>query len=227
MATSKRAARTIAVLLMLQMVCGPLVNFGLLRPMAGTSFLANAAAQSPQIGLAVVIGLAMVAMSLGIAIVAFPVFRQYSQAMALWLLALAGVGFAVAVVEYIHVLSMLSLSQAYAKTGAADPAQFQTLGVAVAATRRWAHYMGLIFGGSVAFVLYGALYRFALVPRVLAAFGAIAALLEIIAVALPLFGHGIVFPMIAPLGLAHLALVFWLLTKGFAERQLSALNLRE
>jgi len=227
MATTRRAARTIAVLLLLQMACGPLVNFGLLRPMTDAGFLANAAAHSPQIGLAVVVGLAMVAMSLGIAIVAFPVFREYSQPMALWLLALAGVGFAVAVVEYVHVLSMLSLSQAYAKTGAADPALFQTLGVAVAATRRWAHYMGLIFGGSVAFVLYGVLYRFALVPRALAAFGVIAALLEVIAVALPLFGGHVVFQLIAPLGLAHLVLVIWLLARGFAERQPAAASPRE
>jgi hypothetical protein len=47
----------------------------------------------------------------------------------------------------------------------------------------------------------------------------LAALLEIVAVAMPLFGRAVVFPMLAPLGLAHLALMIWLSTKGFAERR--------
>ncbi len=36
---------------------------------------------------------------------------------------------------------------------------------------------------------------------------------------MPLFGQPVVFPMIAPLGLAHIALVLWLLVKGFAEHE--------
>jgi hypothetical protein len=112
---------------------------------------------------------------------------------------------------------MLSLSQAYAIADPADSHLLQTLAVTVTSPRNWAHYLGLIFAGSFAGVLYAALFRFALVPRVLAAFGIFAALLEIIGVATPLFGHAVVFPMLAPLGLAHLALVIWLIAKGFAE----------
>jgi hypothetical protein len=50
----------------------------------------------------------------------------------------------------------------------------------------------------------------------LAAFGLVAALLQLTAVTMPIFGLGIVFPMLLPLGLSHLALALWLLTKGFA-----------
>jgi hypothetical protein len=35
------------------------------------------------------------------------------------------------------------------------------------------------------------------------------------AVAMPLFGHDVVFPMLAPLGLSQLILAVWLITKGF------------
>jgi hypothetical protein len=114
---------------------------------------------------------------------------------------------------------MLSLSQAYAKADAADAHMFQTLRAVVAAPRNWAHYTGLIFSGSVAFTLYSTLYRFRLVPCALAAFGTLAALSQLIAVARPLFGHSVVFPMIYPLAVSHLALVLWLLAKGFAEPQ--------
>ena len=220
MTTAKRAARTIAVLLLLQMAAGPIVNFVLLQPvLAAPGFLDNAATHSLQIAVAVVIGLATVAATVGIAIAALPVFRPHSQAMAYWLLALAIVGLAVAAVENVGVLSMLSLSQASARADGANADLFKTLGVVVTAPRNWAHYLGLIIGGSVAFVLYSTLFRFALVPRVLAGFGIVAALLEIIAVAMPIFGQRIIFPMIAPLGLAHLSLAIWLIAKGFAQRE--------
>jgi hypothetical protein len=42
--------------------------------------------------------------------------------------------------------------------------------------------------------------------------------LQIIAVSMPLFGHNVVFPMLAPLGLTQLALALWLLVKGLPER---------
>jgi hypothetical protein len=220
MENSRTTARTIAILLLLQMACGPIVNFVLLAPVLGHGvFLENAAAHPLQIGIAVVMGLAMSAFAVGIAIVASPFFRQYSQAMALWLLAIAVAAFALAAVEYVGVLSMLSLSQAYAIADPADGHLLQTLAVTVTSPRNWAHYLGLIFAGSFAVVLYAVLFRFALVPRALAAFGTLAALLEIIGVAMPLFGHAVVFPMLAPLGLAHLALVIWLIAKGFAEPQ--------
>lgn len=213
-------ARTIAILLLLQMASGPIVNFVLLAPvLAHGVFLENAAAHPLQIGIAVVMGLAMSAFAVGIAIVASPVFRQYSRAMALWLLAIAVAAFALSAVEYVGVLSMLSLSQLYASADPAEGHLLQTLAVIVTSPRNWAHYLGLIFAGSFAGVLYAVLFRFALVPRALAAFGILAALLEIIGVAMPLFGHAVVFAMLAPLGLAHLALVIWLIAKGFAEPQ--------
>ncbi|HKE49240.1 MAG TPA: DUF4386 family protein [Rhodanobacteraceae bacterium] len=215
--TTRNAARTIAALLLLQAACGPIVNFVLLKWITASAFLEQASAHATEIGLAVVIGLAMHAFAVGIAVVALPVLRTRSVAMASWLLAFAVVGFAGAVVEYSNSLSMLSFSQAFAKADAPGADVLRTLAPGAAAPRIWAHFIGLMIAGGFAFTLYAALFRFALVPRVLAGFGALAACSEIIAVAMPLFGQPVVFPMIAPLGLAHLALVVWLLAKGFAE----------
>jgi hypothetical protein len=47
-------------------------------------FLVSAASHAPQIALSVILGLATGAISVGIAITAFPHFQQRSQAMALW-----------------------------------------------------------------------------------------------------------------------------------------------
>jgi hypothetical protein len=210
------AGRIIGVLLLAQMVGAVLVNFVLAAPLFGPpGFLLSAAAHSQQIGLSVLLGLAAGALSVGIAITAFPVFRQYTQAMALWFVALAVVSFSVNAVENISVMSMLSLSEEYAKASAAERDLFLALRVVVASARNWAHYVGLMVAGSTVLVLYTVLYRFALVPRALAAFGLAAVMLQIIAVAMPIFGHDIVFLMLAPLGVSQLVLALWLITKGF------------
>ncbi|TMH11029.1 MAG: DUF4386 family protein [Betaproteobacteria bacterium] len=77
-----------------------------------------------------------------------------------------------------------------------------------------AHYVGLLVAGSMLFVFYAALYRFALIPRALAAFGLVAVVLQLAAVAMPLFGQGIVFLLLAPLGVSQLLLALWLIVKG-------------
>jgi hypothetical protein len=136
--------------------------------------------------------------------------------MALWFIALAVVILAVAVVENAAVMSMVSLSEAYAKATAAEREQLQVVKIVAASARNWAHYMARIFDGGAIFVFYLVLYRFALVPRALAGFGVIAVTLMVTAVAMPLFGHDVVFPMLAPLGLSQLILAVWLITKGFS-----------
>lgn len=216
METARTAGRIVGVLIFVQVVTGVLVNFVLTAPLSGSpGFLLSAAAHSSQIAFSVLLGLGMAALSVGIAVTAFPVIRQYAQGMALWLLALASVSLAVTAVEQISVMSMLSLSEAYAKAGATERETFQGLRIVVASARNWSHYVSLVIAGSTIFVLYSALYRFALVPRALAAFGMAAAALQIIAVAMPLFGTSIVFLMLAPLGVSQLVLALWLIAKGF------------
>lgn len=222
MKTAKNAGRTIAVLMLLQMVGAPLMNFGLMGPVTRPpGFLENAAANAPQIAIAVLIGIALGAVSIGMAIVAWPVLRQRSQAMAMWFLALAIVGFALIAIEQSTVLSMLSLSQTYATLATADQGLYQALGGVVGSARKWAHYINLIVSAGTLGVFYGALYRFALVPRLLAAAGVASVLLMLVAVVMPLFGHRIVFALISPLGLTQLVLAAWLLAKGLPESSTS------
>jgi hypothetical protein len=221
--TDRNASLTIAALLMSQMVLGYTVNFVFLAPLFGPpGYLETAAPHALDVRIGVVLGLVMHGLALGIAIIAWPIFRRHSRAMASWLLALATVGLAAGVLEEVNVMSMLSLSQTYANDAGAHADLFRILGPAVASSRNWAHYTGLIVAGGVALTLYLTLFRFALVPRLLAGFGILAVLSQLASVTRPLFGEPVVFPMLAPLGIAHLALVIWLVAKGFAERPASA-----
>jgi hypothetical protein len=219
MGTATRAGRIIGGLVLIQMVGGAVVNFTLEAPLFGSpGFLLSAASYSHQLGLAVLLGLVTEALWVGIAITAFPIFGRRSLTMGLWFIALAVVVLALAVVENAAVMSMVSLSEAYTKASAVDREQIQIFKIVVASARNWAHYMARIFDGGAIFVLYVVMYRFALVPRALAGFGLIAVTLMVAAVAMPLFGHDVVFPMLAPLGLSQLILAVWLITRGFPDQ---------
>ncbi|HZR07765.1 MAG TPA: DUF4386 domain-containing protein [Myxococcales bacterium] len=216
MGVASRAGRAVGVLIIAQMAGAFLVNFTLTKPLFGApGFLVAAAPHATQLAVSVLLGLAIGALPLAMAITAFPVFRRSADALAIWFVALSVVSFSAAVVEQSNVMSMLSLSQAY--TEATDQGPFSALRIVVASSRNWSHFIGLLVHGSTSFVLYLVLFRSRLVPRWLAAFGLAAVLLQLVAVAMPLFGREVVFPLLAPVGLSQLALALWLIARGFPE----------
>jgi len=220
MRSAKSVGRIVGMLLLAHLAAGLTVPFVLLRPLVmPPGFLATAAGNSVQVRAAVLLLFLGSAVSVGIAIAALPVFRRYSSAMALWLLALAVAGFSLQAVDNGALLSMLSLSQEYAKAGAAKAELFQALAVVVGSARRWAHYTFLLVVGSWIFLLYSLLYRFRLVPRALAAFGLLGSVLQITGVTLRgLLGYPPETRLAMPLAPAYVALAVWLMVKGFDER---------
>ena len=224
MEAESRAGRIIGALIILQMILGVLVNFVLEAPLFGApGFLVNAAHYSRQIGFAVLLGLIAEALWVGIAVTSFPFFYRHSRTLTHWFAALAVVVLTVAVVENAAVMSMVSLSEAYTNAGAVDRGQFETIRVIVASARNWPHFLARMLDGCTIFVCYAVLYRGVFVPRLLAGIGLVASVLQICGVAMPLFGHDVVFPMLAPLGLVQLVLAVWLLARGFrSQRSLTA-----
>ncbi len=158
--------------------------------------LRNPAPHSRQMGLAVLLGLVTTGMLVGVAVTAFPILWERSRILGLWILSLAVVSLAATVVENNALLSSTPPSDA----------------------QDWAHYLAKLFDGVTNLVFYAALYRFVLVPRLLAGFGLIAAPLMIASLVMPLFGHDVVFPLLAPMGLSQLILALWLLAKGFPDQ---------
>jgi hypothetical protein len=218
MKSAKILAQLIGVLLLIQLA-GLIVPFVLLHPLTTGSrdFLANAAGASSQIKVAVFLLFANCALTIGISIAAWPLFRLYSERMALWLLAAGVLMFALQAVDNAHILSMVSLSRQYAEAG--GPIElFQTLAAMVGSTRRWVHFTELLVIDCWIFSLYSILFRFALVPRALAAFALLTVMLHFIGIPLPGFlGYGIVTLMGVPMAFGHIAVALWLLVKGFKE----------
>jgi uncharacterized protein DUF4386 len=218
MTNAKSAGRAVAALLLAQMIVSPIVNFALLQPIfRPPGFLEQAPTHATAIAIAAMLGIGTGVLSVAIAITAWPVLRKHGEAVALCLFA-AGVAALVAhVVEQSHLLSMLTLAKTSAAANGADAEVFRRIAAQAGAARYTAHLVGLAVDGALALVLYGASFRFALVPRWLAGAGIVAALLEMSSVSLPFFGQDIVFALLAPLGLCHLALIVWLFARGFAE----------
>jgi len=221
MTTARSAGRIAGALLIAQMTGGFVTNFVLLQPaLDPPGFLVNAAAHAQRVGAAALLGMVTGALSLAIAITVLPVLRKFSERMTLTFLALSVAALSLSVVENAKVMSLLSLSQTYAASNGSDPAAFAGLRSVVAASRNWAHFTQLIVGGSTFVVLFATLYRFALIPRALAGFALAAGALQIATVARPFFGAQVVFPLLAPAGIAYLLAAAWLLAKGFPDKSL-------
>src|SRR6266705_1963198 len=216
---TKSTGRFIGMLLFAQLA-GLIVPFVLLHPLTKgpRDYLANAAGASFQIKVAVFLLFANCALTIGITIAAWPIFRKYSEALTLWLLAASVIMFLMQAVDNAHILSMLSLSQQYAQAGGSDEL-FQTLAVVVGSTRRWVHFTELLVIDCWIFLLYSILYRFAVVPRALAVFGLLTVMLHFTAIPLRGFlGYSLVTPLGVPMGLSHLALALWMIARGFQDR---------
>jgi Domain of unknown function (DUF4386) len=220
--SARRVGRVVGVLLLLQLAAGLTLPFILLGPsiMGSTSFLAAAAEHPLQVRSAVLIAFVGGALTVSLALAALPVFRRHSGATAFGFLAVCAISCTLDVVHNASVMSMLSLSQRYLQAGASDPGPYQALAAVVATTRRWAHYTQLAAIGAWIFVFYSSLWRFRLVPRVLASLGLIGILLQFTGVTLMAFlGYSLEVRMAMPLAPIHVAVAGWLMVKGFAGTQ--------
>lgn len=220
MTSARSSGRIVGVLILAHFAAALMVPFIMLERVRGSAgLLANAAGSPLQVRVAVLLLFAGSALAIGVAIALLPVFGRYSSAMAHWLFALAVAAFSLQAVDNGALLSMLSLSQEYAKADAAKADLFQALGLVVGSARKWAHYSYLLAVGSWIFLLYSVLYRFRLIPRPLAALGLVGSLLQITGVTLRgLFGYPPLTVLAMPLAPIHVAAALWLMVKGFDER---------
>ncbi len=221
MRSAKDPGRIVGILLLLHLITGLTVPYIILRPLTSPlTFAANYPVNSSLVRLSVMLLFIGGAITIAIAVAAFPIFRQHSHALALWPIALAIVNFSLQGVENAAWMSVFSWSQGYANTTASDLATYNLVGAAVRAAWKWVHYTHLLILVSWIFMFFMALWRCALVPRILAILGLITALLQITGITLPQFlayPSPIPMAMGMPLGVIYLVLSGWLILKGFSE----------
>lgn len=213
MLTPRTVGRIIGLLLFIQLAL-LILPFVLLLPLTTPDFLVTAAGHATRIRTAVLLLYGTGALTVGIALLAYPFVRRSGSWMTLALLAASVLVLGLQAVDNGHILTLLSLSQRYAAEIAAR-AELAVAGEVVRAARRWAHYTGLLAIEAWFALFYFALFRQSLVPRALAAFGVLMAVVHAAAVTLPAFAGSSGMSALAPsLGLAHVAAGSWLLAKG-------------
>jgi len=218
MKPARRSGQTLGVLLFVQLV-GLILPFALLVPATTDGFLEAATGNAGQIKLAVFLLFANAGVTISISLAAFPFIRIHSEALALGFVALSVIWFSAQAVDNVHILSMLSLSQRYAEGAIANVEAAETLAAAVRVTRRWAHYTELLIIDSWFFLLYGLLFRYSVVPRLLAVLGVAMAIVHTTAITLPVFLDYPSAPLLGvSLAVSQLAVASWLVLKGTGER---------
>ena len=213
--------RTVGILLLLQLAAALTLPFILSKPITfgSPAFLTAVAEHSFQIRSAVLLSFVGSALTVYLGITAFQVFRLYSKSAALLFLVVCAVSCTLDVVQAGTIMSMLSISNQFVTSGAADSELYQVVGAAVASARRSAHYTQLLAIGAWMFVFYISLLRFKLVPRVLAVIGVIGVTLQFIGVTLMMFlGYRSIGEMAMPLLPIQITVAVWLIVKGFNDR---------
>jgi hypothetical protein len=216
--STKMLGRWAGVLVLIQLVLGVSVNLILTAPLyEAPGYLVRAAPIATQVAASVVLGLIVGVLGLLQAILIWSVVRKRAPVHGLFLVALSAGAFALGAVEQTTVMGMLSLSQAFAASGAADPEAYAGLRGVVAESRNWAHVVALLSAGVTLFSGYSLMFHHALISRWLAGFGMAASALQLITVASLLFGGEVDLLFLAPLALAQLVQAAWLLARGFPE----------
>ncbi len=171
----------------------------------------------------------LVVAAVGTAVMLFPYLRRWNEHIALGYLFFRFMEAVFIAIGLVSILGLLHLSMYY-ETGNLESEKLQALGLMLQSFHRWTFMLGpnLMLGLNTIMYSY-LLFRTGLVPRTLAQFGMVTAILVFIAGLLDMFG--IVEPvstakgLIAlPVGVYEMSLAVWLIVKGFHNQNLEKLK---
>jgi hypothetical protein len=222
--------RTVGILLLLQLAAALTLPFILAKPinMGSPAFLIAVSEHSLQIRTAIFLSFVGAALTVYLGIVASQVFRIFSTSAALLFLVVCAVSCTLDIIHAGHIMSMLAISNEFVSSGSVEPGLYKVIGAAVASARRSAHASQLLAIGAWMFVFYITLFRFKLVPRILASLGFVGITLQFTGVTLMMFiGHNLISELARPLLPIQIIVAVWLIIKGFNDPALKASNLSE
>ena len=214
------SGRTVGIILLLQLATALTLPFILAKPITTGSpaFLTAVAEHSAQIRFSVLLSFVGSALTVYLGFAAFQVFQLYSKTAALLFLVVCAISCTLDLVQAGTIMSMLSMSNNFLASGAADSEIYNIVGAAVASARRSAHSTQLLAIGAWMFVFYTSLFRFRLIPRVLAGVGLIGVISQFIGVTLMMFlGYRSIGEMAMPLLPIQITVAVWLIIKGFNQ----------
>jgi len=191
-----------------------------LGPINDSNYLASVSANANEVTTGVLLEFVAAIASASIAISLYPVLRRYNEG-----LALGAVGFRLIegvfdIVGVVCLLSLVTLSQDFAKVAAPDPS-FQTSGTVLLAGYHSASNVAALLAFCIGATLYYLVfYQARLVPRWLSGWGLVGTALAMVAGLLGMFG--VIGPLSTPqavlalpIAVQEMVIAVWLIVKGF------------
>lgn len=165
--------------------------------------------------------LLLVVTAVGTAIMLFPYLRRWNEHIALGYLCFRFMEAVFIAIGLVSILGLLHLSIYYEADSLASGENLHAIGLMLQAFHRWTQMLGPNFMLGLNTIMYSyLLFRTGLVPKQLALFGMVTAVLVFIAGLLEMFG--IVEPislakglLALPVGVYEMSLAVWLILKGF------------
>ena len=211
-----KTARTVGALFIVATIAYSL-SVVLLDPILGASdYLTNISANENILIIGAFLVLIDVVAVAGIAIVIYPVLKKYNETLALGYVGARVAESVLFSVNVITILTLLTLSQEFAKSGALDTSYYQILGTVLLAAGNWAYLLGLGLAFALsALILNFVLYQSKLVPRWLSVWGFVGAALVFVNYLLEFLGTNPVEILFLPIAVQEMVFAIWLIVKGF------------
>jgi hypothetical protein len=228
MNTYRKNAMIAGVLWIIGTVAG-LLSFPFLGIVDKPDYLTKIAANENQVIIGAFLLLIMAFACAGIAIWLYPVLKRQNQA-----LALGSVGFRIienvlGIVSVICLLSLVPLSQEFAKAGAPVASYFQTSGTLLLGARDSISNIHLIPFCIGALMYYYVFYQSKLIPRWLSGWGLVAIIMNLgsaLLVVFNLIGDFSTAQVVLsiPIGVQEMVIGVWLIVKGFNSSAIASLS---
>jgi len=215
MYSNKRIAKIVGILFITATITSSL-SIWITEPiLESTNLLEAFSDKSSQIAVAALLMLIDAISVAFIAILLFPILKQKSESLALGYVGMRimeGILFAAYVAA---LLTVLSISKEYSASNVQDASNFKPIGQSLLILAEWTFDIGLgiVFTIS-ALILNYILFRFAIVPRWLSAWGFLGALVTMTIVLLKFYDIQVTEALDFIIGIQEMVFAIWLIVKG-------------
>ena len=211
--------KIVGILLLTSIILGVLIYQILQGPILfGDDFLTATSDNKNPIMTSTVLGLLNGVITIIIAVLMLPVFKQYNFSLSFLYLSFTIVYFVMIAIDNVSTLSILELSIGHSKYEGVNSETFGIIGELLYQKHWWTHYMSLLSSCFYMFTFYLLFYQSKLIPKILSLGGLIAVSMMFIEILSSIFGQSIGMILMLPLGIVQLSLVVWLVIKGINQQ---------
>ncbi len=207
--------KIVGILLLASFILGVVIYQFLQGPILfADDFLTATSDNKNSIITSTVLGLLNGIITIMIAVLLLPIFKQYNFSLSFLYLSFTIVSFVMIAIDNVSTLSILELSISHSKYEEVNGETFGIISELLFQKHWWTHYMSLLCSSFYMFTFYLLFYQSKLIPRIISIGGLIAVLMMFIEIISSIFGQSIGMILMLPLGIVQLSLVVWLLIKG-------------